>query len=250
MKRLILAAWLLAFAPAGYADCGELADRVSKALGYAPVEYGFRADCRVWPADPARTIVALAHLQTAPGSGGPPAGAHEEGDYDLDVVVVSTATGAILQRLAQRGALISDALRLDSVSVDTGRFWLAPGVRAFGVRARRANRRAEVTDVRLYVVRGNTLQQVFGPAYMLEHFSEDQLANDCYRSSKVERTLAVARSSTLGHADLIVQEQTTLEEPTAAKDGCEIAQTRSSRRVVVRFDGNAYVVPKELQTGY
>ncbi len=242
----MIAAILLAASSPGFANCEELIIRLNKVLHYPDADTrGYIADCKVWPAHPDRTIVALAHFQEGSGFSHP--STSNEGLYDLDVLIVKTGTDEVLYRLQQKGALTSDAIALREVAIDTGRYTLARDAAAFGVRANRRKPHAEIQSIRLYVVQGSKLKQVMGKLKTIESFGENQGLADCTRSSDARRTLALASTSSHGHADLIVQEKLTTVEPVEAKAGCDMKEERITRRYRLRFDGAAYVVPPDLQ---
>lgn len=244
----ITAILLLATSPA-FADCEGLITRMNKRLNYPDIDtQGYVADCKVWPAYPAKTIVALAHFQEGSSYSQPPTS--NEGLYDLDVLIVKTGTDEVLHRLLQKGALTSDAIALREIAIDTGRYNLAKDAAAFGVRANRRNPHAEIQSIRLYVVQENTLKQVMDKMKTIESFSENQVLADCTRSSDARRTLALASTSSHGYADFIVHEKLTLVEPVVVKTGCHVKEEKIARRYRLRFDGTAYVVPPDLQDRY
>lgn len=230
----------------GYADCEATVRQVSKTLNYPQDEsVGYFSDCKIWPADPGKTIVALAYFQAGSGNSSSPD--EGEGLYDLDVVVVSTASGDILQRLLQKGALVSDAIYLKSIAIDTGRYALSPKVLAFGVRAMSGNPHVDFERLNLYVTRNNQLESVLAGLVTYSLFGEPQGPDGCSRSSETKRTLSVAKTGNQGLANLVVQEKSIEQEQTAVKDTCEINETKSSQRYVLQFDGKKYLTPKQLQ---
>jgi hypothetical protein len=244
VAMLVLMALLLP--TPGYADCEATVRQVSKTLNYPQDEsVQYFSDCKIWPADPGKTLVALAYLEDGTNTGSPPSGG--EGLYDLDVVVVSTASGDILQRLLQKGALVSDAIYLKSVAIDTGRYVLAPKVLAFGVRAMRGNPHVDFETLNLYTNRNNELEPVLADLVTYSLFGEPQGPEGCSRSSETKRTLSVAKTGSHGLANLVVQEKSIEQEQTAVKDRCEIDETKSSQRYVLRFDGKRFLIPKQLQ---
>ena len=58
--------WMMFLLPMlSYADCPSLIIQLNKALHYQQDEsVDYLADCKIWPADPSKTLVALAHYQT------------------------------------------------------------------------------------------------------------------------------------------------------------------------------------------
>jgi hypothetical protein len=227
---LLIALWLPTL---GYADCDATIQQVSRTLSY-PQDDSVRyfANCKIWPADPGKTIVALAYFQAGSNFSSPP----EEGEglYDLDVLIISTASGDILQRLFQKGALVSDAIALKTLTIDTGRYVLAPNVLAFGVRAMSGNPHVDLETLHLYTIRNIELKSVLAGLVTYSLFGEPQGLDGLSRSSETKRTLSVAKTSNQGLANLVVQEK-------------ENDATKSSRRYVLRFDGQQYLLPNRLK---
>lgn len=238
--------WMMFLLPMlTYADCPSLIIQLNTALHYQQDEsVEYLADCKIWPADPRKTLVALAHYQTNSSMSSP---ASHDGLYDLDVVIVETASGEILQRILQKGALDSDALYLKSITIDTGRYLLAPTVRAFGVRAMRGNPHADYETLSLYVARNNELTSVMQNLVTYKLFGEPQGPGGCARSSETKRKLAMAKTSHHGLADVLVLETGLEQDQTVVKDGCEIDEHKSDQHYELHFDGASYVLPALLQ---
>jgi len=249
VAKIIVAVLLLALSPSSNADCKSSTEKVIKALNDYPgsevLDWGTYVECKVWPADPTKTIAALVDphkvSNISPSS--------DDGRSDLEVLVLETSSGNILQRLFQKGALISDAIPLMSIQLDTARYVLAPGVIAFGVRANRYGRfDNETQDINLYAIQENKLKQILDNLTMHESaiaMNDESNAHTC-QSSDITRTLAIAKTSSHGYADLIVQENKS-ERSDGSRDDCADAKTtKSSRQYVLHFDGSSYVLPKEL----
>lgn len=90
------------------------------------------AACRKNPSDTSQAIVALAYLATD----GDKQDDNGHADYDLDLAIVDIDSGRILAHRHEANGIESDAVSLDRVWLDTSRYDLAPGRRAFGVRSR------------------------------------------------------------------------------------------------------------------
>lgn len=249
MPKVIISVLLLTLSPLSHADCKSATEKVIKASNYYPGSYPVNWDnyveCKVWPADPTKIIAALVDPQKAsdadPGA--------DDGLSDLEVLVLEADSGNILQRLFKKGALISDAITLTGIELDTARYVLAPGVIAFGVRADRHGKYdQDIQDINLYAIQENKLQQILSNLQMRENIvsvNSESNAHDC-PSTRISRTLAIAQTSSHGYSDLIVQEKKSVRGE-GSKDDCADAKTStSSRRYVLHFDGSSYVLPKEL----
>jgi len=247
--KAVVVLLLLALAPLSYADCEHPTENVVKALNDYPggktADLTTFVDCKVWPADPTKTLVALVNPQNVPDSD-----ALHRGHYDLEMLVLETSSGTVLQNLFRKDALVTDAMILLNIRLDTARYILAPGVIAFGVRAyRRAPFDDEMQDMNLYVIQENKLKPILNNLMMYELYTgraADSREHDC-SSTDSSRTLAIAKTSTQGYADLIVQEKKSVRGA-GSKDDCSDAKTRtSSRQYILHFDGSSYVLPTQLQ---
>jgi len=257
---------ILAFAlpQSSNAQCDGMADRINEMLKYSvsdqDEERNFAA-CKVWPTDATKSIVLLARFQK-PHDNGEYARAWElfkkgallsapeaDGLYDLDVLVVKSDSGEIIQHLLQLGALPADSTRLESLTVDTARYTVAPNVRAFGAKADFAHNggtNLHFQTINLYVAAGSTLKQVLGNLILVEEHNDR--VDDCNSSSsEAKRTLAIANTDSNGYADLILREKVIHRESKMVKGKCVENETPSSRQYVLQFDGNVYAVPKSLQ---
>ena len=242
----VLLAWMVCLAPVcSYADCPSLIVQLTKALNYSTDEaLTFLSDCKIWPADPSKTIVALAQYQANSSMSSPP---WDDGLYDLDVVVAASASGDILQRIFQKGALVSDALYLKSISIDTGRYPLAPNGRAFGVRAMRGNPHADFETLNLYVAGDHELKPVLQNLVTYKLFADPQGPSGCASSSETKRELTFATTSQHGLVDLLVLETGIEETQTAVHDACEIDEHKSAQHYALHLNGVSYGLPALLE---
>ncbi len=218
-----------------------LALRVADKLGYLRGKRIHTAICKAWPGNPAKHIVALARPQD---------GATDDlANYDLDVVVVNTQSGEILQHVLRKGAITSDAMRFDGIGLDTANYALARGVRAFGVRTSHSHIGGTSSSdgtLSLYVPDGNELKPVLLDLPMDSSVSDR--GGECNEARETARTLVMDSASSHGYAHLVVIEKRSNQEIKTLKEGgCVETVSRSSHRYVLQFDGTKYVAPKELQ---
>lgn len=248
LKTFFIATLLLVASPS-YADCEALVATINKTGGgtqATPDGDPSRWDCKTWPGDPRKTIVAIARYKPGSWFGSP--AAFGEGLYDLDVVIVDTETGSVFHRLVEKDTLTSDAESLDGISVDTARYVLAPGLRAFGVKANNYHRggtSSERITLRLYAVTKGTLKQVMAP--LLTRFAVSNAGGfDCDYYRVKERTISVGKKSSYGYADLLVNERREESEVTYSGESCTAVMQKTKRRYVIRFDGSQYRLTGEL----
>jgi alpha-tubulin suppressor-like RCC1 family protein len=226
-------------------DCdGEpasLAVHVASDLGYAVPIGDDKARCKAMPDHPGRSIVAIAHQQK-------PAEDADE-DYDLDVAIVDSRTRHVIARALPTPAFTSEDGPDVDVSIDTGRYHLAPGVRAFGIREESENTSRYSPDadtvLNLYVRDGKHLRKVLDG--LLVDSSRGDYDSDCTGHSMHQaQTIDVGPSSHHGFADLIVTSSVT--ESTDSKDGddCKSVETAPKiSRMTLKYDGRTYPVPND-----
>lgn len=214
--------------------------RVADKLGRLRGEKIHTAICKAWPGNADISIVALVR---------PQAGAtDDQASYDLDLAVVKSSSGEILQHLVQQGAITSDAMHFDGIGLDTANYALASGVRAFGVRTMHSHiggTSSSDETLSLYVPDGKALKPVLLDLTM--NLSVSAPGGECNEARETARTLAVGGIGKRGWADLVVIEKSKNQEVKMIGNDCVESMSRSSRRHILQFDGIRYVGPKELQ---
>ncbi len=250
MLKTIIFTLLLSLSPLSYASCTSLIDSASKTLGYPEIKSGF-SDCKVHPVDSSKTIVAFARIQGTNSS--------DSTDlYNLDVLLVDTKSGKILQHLFQEGAFESDAAAFSGITIDTARYKLAPELRAFGIRASFDSNSHMYAlhrqTLNLYMSKDQKMKQVLVDLITLEYADSGEtldhisIENDgcTFTKGESKRTLAIAKTAHHGYADLLVQEKTTNNESKLVKNVCVAATTKMTKKYTLQFNGDVYVVPDKL----
>ena len=234
-----LAGWILP----GQAACDSgLAGRMNARLHPERAFDEERAACRSWPGQPGRSIVVLplARAGAEPGAT----------EFDLDVLVVqqadngNTERSTIAARLFEPRVLLEDAVRIDDIRIDSGRYPLAPEVRAFGVRVRysgtsRALPYASET-LMLYAQQGDRLRRVLGGLEVaMERGEWDPGCHATFEQMRGALSLAPERSH--GFADLLLR-RTRITSRASFVDGDCIEQSAAPRfdTVLLRYDGSRY----------
>ncbi len=247
MLKIIVSALLLSLSPLSYADCKSLTDSVSKTLGYPDRETeNWFSDCKIHPVDSSKTIVALAREQSNPPL--------DSDAHNLDVLLVDTESGKILQHLLQEGVFPYDAIEISGVTIDTARYKLTPELRAFGVRANfRSNSQRHIfryETLNLYVSKDKKLKQVLAKLTTVEYSNSgleyQQNSEDICTAIEYDigRTLAIAKTSTHSYADLLVQGKTNKSD---SNNNCITSTTKATKQYTLHFNGDTYVVPDELK---
>lgn len=197
---------------------------VEQTLSITPAGDDFAA-CRKDPADTHHAIVALAYQAT---DGDAQDGNGDE-DYDLDVAVVDIASGDILAHRHEPDGIPSDAVSLERVWLDTARYDLAPGKRAFGVRTTNDAHCWQCaygyTNLALYLQDGKQLRKLLATT-VAETTSDD--GDDVTNTATV---LCIGKQRHHGLADIVTSDDAS----------CEKIDGDSH---IWRYDGKQYVEAK------
>ncbi|GJN52008.1 hypothetical protein [Pseudomonas tohonis] len=195
------------------------------------------AACKPWPDDKAQSVVALAYVR--PGDEGVAQG---ERSLALLVAKVDGRSGALLERYDS--TLDEDAateVSGDSLWLDTARYHLAPGVRAFGLVFDSTARGASCPDggsdeeLTLFAPDGKALRPVL-KAYLSEWttIKGTLCVNDPdFMTESAKVTLDLARTSSNGFADLVLAAKVTGDSAAGEK------YLRTVRKTL-KYDGKQY----------
>jgi len=200
------------------------------------------ASCKVWPANPALTLVALPLPQKG--------GTDDDKVYDVDVLVTDSQTGKIVAHRFETSALVSDAVRLRSISLDTAPWRLTPQVLAFGVRtdfegSSRVNPFSQ-SALSLYVMDGAKLRKVVDK--LATQTGGGEWDGNCAGSfADTSRSISVGPAGKDGYAKLIVSEKTLTTTNKPTRNDCASKESTSKRpNITLEYDGERYPVPKTL----
>jgi hypothetical protein len=201
------------------------------------------AVCKDWPANSALTIAALPlpHRDND----------NEGGMFDLEVLVADRASGTIVAHAFQENAITSDAVRFSRLSIDTARYQLKPGRRAFGVRvsyegSSRVNPFTQ-TVLNLYAMDGRALKPVLDR--LIIDTSNGEWDGQCAGAfDKTVRTIGMGPADANGYATLEVTERSV--HSVSKQDGgrCVSEDGAPSRAsATLHYRDGRYSVPKAMQ---
>jgi hypothetical protein len=213
----------------------RLIEAVATTLQASRADIGL-SSCRRDPVTADQFIVAVVSPSDVSGQ------AAKNGDdehFDLDVVVWNQRTHAIVAHRHDAGYLLSDASSLRSSSVDTARYVLAPGVRAFGFRDTHypynTHSRWGETRLTLFVQQGDRIERIF--ASQVELLTDGGSTPTCDDATRAIRTtVGTAKSQSHGYADLSVVTQDVTESGVPGKP-CGPAKIE---RHQVSYDGTTF----------
>ncbi|MER8675544.1 MULTISPECIES: hypothetical protein [unclassified Mesorhizobium] len=261
-----LAATSLSPASAAADDCGDAAALVQQAYPRAQKsadgasftlephtsiavtlpDTPFGLVCKIWPAHDDLLLVAVPLIHSSQSS--------DDGHVgDVDLLVVDRKTRQVRQRLLQPGLMTDDAIAINKVDFDTGRYGLAPGVTGFGLRIQMASHSRpnpfSETDLRLYALDGGDLRLVLDGIIVAGFGGEgDTNCAGSFQSSRVSLAMSPARHH--GYHDITVFERLDTDNPSVDKNGeCQSHPGRSMKRTYrLRYDGSRYQFPAGLKS--
>ncbi|WP_225785492.1 hypothetical protein [Xenophilus sp. Marseille-Q4582] len=251
---LLLAAAALLALPAHAACESGLAERMQAQLYPARTLDHALAACKAWPAYAGRSIVVLPLL---PPVDMPP------GQRTLDLAVLliqrpdngNTERDAVIARSYQPGALSERGPVLQELRIDTARYLLAPGQRAFGLRARyRGDDLAAPfanETLRLYLPQGRQLHEVLAETEMDRDNGRWDLQCDG-QFERLRSLLTVDGSAGQRWADLVLSRTLTPSRARRQLDGQCLEQTGPARHTPLRLrhDGQRYAAPAPLKSPF
>jgi hypothetical protein len=205
----------------------------------------FGLTCKIWPAHDDLLLVAVPLIDSMQSSDHRHVG-------DIELLVVDRQSRQVRQRLLQPGLMTDDAVAIREIAFDTGRYGLAPGVTAFGLRIDMANHSQpnpfSETDLRLYALDHDDLRIVLdGFAVSGTGGEGDMNCAGSFHSSQV--TLTMGRARHHGYRDIIAVERTDTDNPSPDANGeCQSHPGRSTSQTYrLRYDGKHYPVPAEAK---
>ena len=196
-----------------------------------------------WPLHPEITINTTVSLQEGSSYASPEDGM---GLYDIYLELSNTKDGKRIAKWCQKGALLSDALRLNSIAIDTAPYVLSKTMHAFGVRASYANNSrsnpAHIGTVTLFALSAGKVRQLLKTTDTGGHFNEISLNEEC-RGTYSESNLTISASTNQhnGLSDLLLTKvENEGELVKAPKDCIEKSSNRKVTKSTLTFNGREY----------
>lgn len=200
--------------------------------------------CKVWPADPGLTLMAVPRIEADPAS-------PDETRGDVEILVLDSATGRPLARRVETAMAFADAIRFEGVTLDTARYDLRPGLRAFGLRTEQSgSSRVNPYGERalwLYTFEGGRIARVLD-GLIVQRIQGENDGNCAGTSQTVRRAVSLGAEGPEGYRDLMVDQTATDETSRKVGRDCRSTETPGARaRHVLRFGGRRYEPSAELR---
>lgn len=225
-----------------WGDCTDYLQTWAQALHPALELNSDQAVCKVNPGDSSQVLAALPFVDEA---------SEDQSLYGLEVLVADAASGKVIAHWYQPAAIESDAYRFTGLKLDTARYQLAPGQRAFGVRishegSSRVNPFGSET-LSLYLNDGSRLRQIMNKVVVSDNSGEwdGSCAGDF---NETTRTLSLGKPGKNGFVSLRFTEKSVDQHNVVNSDGECDYRTKApvTATFTLDYDGSQYPVPKGL----
>ena len=202
--------------------------------------------CKTWPANPALTLVAVPLIEVNDSDA-------DESRGDVEIIIADTASRAPLARRLEKGMAFSDAVRFEGVKLDTARYDLKEGLRAFGIRTSQGGSSRvnpySVEALWLYTFEAGHIERVLDGLVVLDDNGENN--GDCEGTdTRIERTVTLGSIGAKGYRDLVVDQKVTLETSRNVSGECKSTdKPGAGKRIVIHFGDAGYGAPSKPATG-
>ena len=227
-------------------DC-ENESQLSAVLKQANVAYQsyHLVDCKLLPNTKNQQIIAYAQQNQQSTDS-------EDFDYTLSLITLDTKNDRILSYYPVKDKLVSDAISLERIQLDTAAYQLSPELRAIGVRLNYYGHSQP-----------NPFSMQVLDLYDLKNKRKvlDSLIVDLYRAETDTRcnadieerksTLIMQKTKTQNFVDIQLSSKIEKYEMYGDVENCkEIKRKSSQQKFILKFDGQYYQVPKAFKDDY
>ncbi|WP_175252721.1 hypothetical protein [Pseudomonas sp. BMW13] len=198
--------------------------------------------CKVWPARPHLTLVAVPLLREE----------HDDhGQSDLEVLLLDSARQDVVARLIEPNRLDWDAIFVDGIEFDTAPYRLRAQDLAFGVRIKRRNGSApnpfHETELNLYELDGQQLRSVLSELVVQRSGGEwdTHCAGEFSESTGV--VIITERVGHVGYRDLQLRMSAIHSRSAEVAGDCQTVERSTQRsRYTIEYGDERYLLPIEL----
>lgn len=190
--------------------------------------------CNTWPARPDLTLLAIPRLESHPLA---------ETRGDVEMIIADTKSGNILARYVEKGIAFSDAIAFDGVDLDTGRYDIKSGQRAFGFRASYSHHSNVTlfneTVLWLYAFDEKAISPVLeGLTVRIGRGESDQNCTGFLETAM--STITMGKPGLRGYRALIIDQSASTQTTTPGGDDCSSVNKNTGRRRYVLHYGDPH----------
>ncbi len=187
------------------------------------------------PNNPKETIIVIPEM------------VQEEKDYfelNTYILIVNNETGKIVNKYHDHPNLVSDAIILSKIEIDTAPYIVSENNRAFGIRVHYHNMSQpnpySHSSLSLFIKSKDTLKEVLRTYEVMDYHAEWNLRCDG-ESVGHEKILIMTKKKTNGYYDILVKNQITETESLEDANGdCNASEKHSIEKTVLKYNGEEY----------
>jgi hypothetical protein len=232
--------------PTGNATLGAYEKQIKASIGNQPtsiVDFDYLLPvCKPWPQKPGYDIVTKPYVYQITTD--------SERYLGMVAAIVDDRSGEVRAMIDDKRLMVIDAIEPSQVSIDTANYSIKPGALAFGVRIIRQNHSLAIPIreelMNMYVFEEAGLRKVINA--LLTNSRRGEGDGNCdYSGLETTSSLMVLNTTTNGYFDLreIINENRT--ESGKSRITCKPAKTIKRASYTLKFNGNSYEIPKQLQ---
>ncbi len=244
LKISVLQFILIGTASANICDNDQAVAKILSQTQIANLEQSLM-DCKADPLDHSKVIMAFA--QWIPVKDEP-----EQGAYYLNLLKFNQADLKVFYDYVVRGEIVSDAISLESIQLDTANYKVTNSNRALGVRLNYSGHSQpnpfSMQVLNLYDLKN---KKKILDSLIIERY---QAETDTRCNAAVEERssiLVMQNKQSKNYSDIQVNSKIKSYEMVGTRGDCkEINQRLSQQSFVLKFDGQEYQLPKKYKDDY
>jgi len=169
----------------------------------------------------------------------------DENSFSCDcyVLIINNASGLIINKFFEPNSLISDAVRIDKISIDFAPYKLNSTTRAFGIRilnegSSRPNP-YENEEISLFIPKDSLLVRVLR-RYSISSITGEWDTNCEGQFVSEKKVLIISDKATNNYFDIIVKNKITTTNKTLVNNDCMDIDTVNTKTTILKYDNNGY----------
>ncbi len=169
----------------------------------------------------------------------------DENSFSCDyyVLIINNASGLIINKFFEPNSLISDAVRIDKISVDFAPYKLNSTTRAFGIRilnegSSRPNP-YENEEISLFIPKDSLLVRVLRN-YSISSITGEWDTNCEGQFVTEKKVLIISDKTTNNYCDIIIKNKITTTKKTFVDNDCKDIDTVNAKTSILKYDNNEY----------
>lgn len=202
-------------------------------------------DCKLDPVD--NSIMIMAYAQWIPVKGNA-----EERDYALDLFKFNPKNLKLVYHYAVAEPMVSDAISLNSIQLDTANYKVTDPNRALGLRLNYSGHSQPfpfpMQLLNLYDLKNK--QQILDSLIVTRNRAEIDMNCNADIEERAS-TLVMQSTQTKKYTDILVNSKIKRYQTQVINEDCqEVNHQLSQQRFVLKFDGKKYQFPKKFKDEY